>query len=131
MDERMRKGLPFYMAYPMPLFYEEEDTVVRDLEYLLQMYPDKAKRYHRAISQVLDRIDYSGSLIYDEFPDRFALQRLAGSIAQIIEKEDETKGGEQEGSGRPSDNDRELILILLYYEIYRRRHDGSGGFLKF
>ena len=28
------KILPFYMTYPMPLIWEEEDTVMRDLEYL-------------------------------------------------------------------------------------------------
>ena len=27
------KILPFYMTYPMPLIWEEEDTVMRDLEY--------------------------------------------------------------------------------------------------
>ena len=26
------KILPFYMTYPMPLIWEEEDTVMRDLE---------------------------------------------------------------------------------------------------
>lgn len=37
-----KRILPFYMTYPMPMFYEE-DTVMRDLEYLQQMYPREAK----------------------------------------------------------------------------------------
>ena len=45
------KILPFYMTYPLPMYYEEEDTIIRDLEYLQQMYPAEAKRY-----QILDRI---------------------------------------------------------------------------
>ena len=28
------KILPFYMTYPLPMYYEEEDTIIRDLEYL-------------------------------------------------------------------------------------------------
>lgn len=37
------KILPFYMTYPMPLIWEEEDTVMRDLEYLQELYPRQAK----------------------------------------------------------------------------------------
>ena len=38
------KILPFYMTYPMPLIWEEEDTVMRDLEYLQELYPRQAKK---------------------------------------------------------------------------------------
>ena len=37
--------LPFYMTYPMPMFWEEEDDAIRDLEYFLQLYPQDAQRY--------------------------------------------------------------------------------------
>ena len=41
---RYSKILPFYMTYPMPLFYEEEDKAMRDLEYLQEMYPKESRR---------------------------------------------------------------------------------------
>ena len=52
------KILPFYMTYPIPLFYEEEDTVMRDLEYLQEMYPKEARRYQKKVERLLDRFDY-------------------------------------------------------------------------
>ncbi len=68
---RQSRILPFYMAYPMPLFYQEQDTVTRDLEYLQEMYPAEAKKYQKVIAGILDRLDYEGSMIYDEYPDMY------------------------------------------------------------
>ena len=31
------KILPFYMSWPLPLFYEEEDAAMQDLEYFQEM----------------------------------------------------------------------------------------------
>ena len=73
-----RDPLPFYMTYPMPMFWEEEDDAIRDLEYFLQLYPQDAQRYQKKISDILDTMDYNGSMIYDEYPDRMALYRLGG-----------------------------------------------------
>lgn len=67
------KILPFYMSWPLPLFYEEEDAAMQDLEYLQEMYPQEAKRYQLKVSRLLDRFDYDGSAIYDEYPDRLTL----------------------------------------------------------
>lgn len=78
--------LPFYMAYPLPLYYQEEDTVTRDLEYLQQMYPLEAKKYQKIIAETLDRLDYEGSMIYDEYPDRWQIYRLTQVIVDKIKK---------------------------------------------
>lgn len=78
--------LPFYMAYPLPLYYQEEDTVTRDLEYLRQMYPLEAKKYQKVIVDTLDKLDYEGSMIYDEYPDRWQIYRLTQVIVDKIRK---------------------------------------------
>lgn len=78
--------LPFYMAYPLPLYYQEEDTVTRDLEYLQQMYPLEAKKYQKVIVDTLDKLDYEGSMIYDEYPDRWQIYRLTQVIVDKIRK---------------------------------------------
>ena len=62
--------LPFYMAYPLPLYYQQEDSVTRDLEYLQQMYPVQARKYQKIIAETLYCMDYEGSMIYDEYPDK-------------------------------------------------------------
>ncbi len=81
--------LPFYMAYPLPLYYQQEDSVTRDLEYLQQMYPSEAKKYQKMIAETLDHIDYEGSMIYDEYPDRWQIYRLTQMIVDKIRKTDE------------------------------------------
>ncbi len=104
--------LPFYMAYPGMLTPRQEAAVLQDLEYLQQLYPDDVKRYRRRIAQILDKTDYEGSMIYDEYPDRYSLRQLADSICRVLEKEEEKAPGE------------ELIQVLLFTEVYKRRHGG-------
>lgn len=158
------KILPFYMTYPMPLYYQEEDKVQRDLEYLQQMYPTEAKKYQKKIASILDRIDYDGSMIYDEYPDRLQIYRLAQDIIAQIKKEEEMQnmvqsgilpditegmtdtiqnfpGTMENGTNQPNpvvdDNPEkwewigDMVQILLFYEIYKRRHTNNRGILKF
>ena len=84
-----RKILPFYMTYPLPLYYQEEDTILKDLEYLQQMYPADARKYQKKIAEILDKLDYEGSMIYDEFPDRWQLYKLSSDILDRIRREEE------------------------------------------
>ena len=118
--------LPFYMAYPLPMYYQQEDSVARDLEYLQQMYPMQAKKYQKLIVETLDHIDYEGSMIYDEYPDKWQIYR----ITQIIVDKIRNAEGEQ-----PVEEDwnktTDFVQILLCYEIYRRRHLNNNGILKF
>lgn len=139
--------LPFYMAYPLPMYYQEEDTVTRDLEYLQQMYPAKAKRYQRVIADILNKMDYEGSCIYDEYPDKWQLYRLVQIVMDQIKRMEalENAGGSVEnknmegaaekGSGTADgsswDKIEELVQVLLYYEIYKKRHTNHNGILKF
>ena len=77
-----RRALPFYHAYSQygDLGQMDADAVAGDLEYLQQMYPSYAKKYQVRISQMLDRMDYEGSMIYDQYPDRWQLERFIDSI---------------------------------------------------
>ena len=82
------KILPFYMTYPMPLIWEEEDTVMRDLEYLQELYPRQAKKYRKRIEELLERFDSEGSVLYDEYPDRMTLYKMAQDIYAVLEQEE-------------------------------------------
>ena len=117
--------LPFYMAYPLPLYYQPEDSVTRDLEYLQQMYPSQAKKYQKMIAETLDHIDYEGSMIYDEYPDKWQIYRLTQMIVEKIRKSDE------ENADMDEERLTEFIQVLLFYEIYRKRHTNRNGILKF
>lgn len=120
--------IPFYMTYPLPIYYEQEDTVIKDLEYLQQMYPTEAKKYQKRIATILDKLDYEGSIIYDEYPDRFMINKIGKDILAIIQKEED---GNVVVAAEKWDWIEDMIQILLFYEIYKRRHNKHRGILKF
>ncbi len=89
--------IPFYQAFNVPpylmqgyapLFMAQDDTSGQDLQYLQEILPEASRRYAKKISDVVDRLDYKGSMIYDEFPDRMRLQQLAQEILRMIEAEE-------------------------------------------
>ncbi len=125
-----RKILPFYMTYPLPMYYQEEDSIIRDLEYLQQMYPKEAKKYQKMIVSILDKLDYEGSMIYDEFPDRWQLYKLSTDILDRIKREEHEKE-DNETSPEKWEWVGDMIQILLFYEIYKRRHNSGRGILRF
>ena len=107
--------LPFYMSYPGYFGPGQEALLLQDLEYLQQMYPADVKRYQKRIAEVLDKADYEGSMIYDEYPDRYSLRALAGSMLKVLQNEEKNP---------PSEG---MIQILLFNEIFKRRHGGRRG----
>lgn len=124
-----RRILPYYLTYPMPFSYQEEDNVATDLQYMMQMYPREAREYQKRIASMLDKMDYRGSFIYDAYPDKVTIYRMADQITQAIVREAEAVGESYSAEKREWIHD--LVLILLFYEIYRRRHTERDGFLKF
>ncbi len=123
--------VPFYMAYPTPYFVRQEDNVLKDLEYLQQMYPMEAKKYQKRISEIVDRMDYEGSMIYDEYPDKWQLYQLSQSILEILKQEESMSIEQPATSIEKWEWLSDMIQLLLYFEIYRRRHGGKRGFVKF
>lgn len=126
-----RRILPYYMTCPGPYGTRTQDTVIRDMEYLQQMYPAEVKKYQRRIADILDKLDYEGSMIYDEYPDRCCLEHLAKSVIRILQQEEEA-----EGPSNPTSPEKwvwleDMVLVLLYNEVYKRRHGGRRGMIMF
>ena len=76
----MNSKLPYYMAYPMPLAYDDERMERRDYEYMKSLYPDTAKKVLPYVEEECDRNEYPCSMIYDEYPDRFSLRMMCNRI---------------------------------------------------
>ncbi len=122
----MENKLPYYMAYPMPLVYDDERRERMDFEYMKSMYPDAAKKLLPYIEDECDRMEFEGSMIYDEYPDRLQL-RLIGSRLLDKAKKDHAFAGLDQGSAEKKDRDGnwlwDLIQVMLYQEVYKRRCD--------
>ena len=101
---------PFFMTLPGYPGRMDENEILNDLEYLQQTYPGEVRRCQRRIAEILDKYDYEGSMIYDEYPDREFLYR---ELLKVRERHpEETMGGTEE---------QDLLQVLFVNEIYRRR----------
>ena len=128
---------PFFMTLPGYPGRMDENEILNDLEYLQQTYPGEVRRCQRRIAEILDKYDYEGSMIYDEYPDRLQIQmicdrvyvqvkdpdrlslfRIADTISTILEQEAEKVS-------------KDLIHVLVCNEIYKRRHGGRRGMIAF
>ena len=107
--------------------------MLRDLEYFQQLYPSGARLLQREIRKVVDIMDYEGSLIYDEYPDRFAMQKLARDILGKIRLQ---LDGRMENATELElilryDNIEDYIYVLVLHEVWRRRHGQKRGYFLF
>lgn len=171
-------AFPFYMGYQGYGQWAQpgivpEDRILEDLEYLQQMYPTYARKYQGTIGSVVDKMDYDGSFIYDQYPDKLMLQRMVESVMAIIRTNEETINAVSQDMGMPGQNRdtipgavlsqgvsgepvqdvpaervmgtgrpdkalteqaswcekepwiRELVTVLMYYEILARRRKKS------
>ena len=106
-----------------------EENAWQDFEYLRRAYPMLLGKWQHRVEEILDRMDYEGSMIYDEYPDRYSIDSLADSILCTMKQEATANAesyDEQYWKGMGN-----LIQVLLCNEIYKRRHGGRRGILKF
>ena len=74
---------PFFMTLPGYPGRMDEKELLNDLEYLQQTYPGEVRRCQRRIAEILDKYDYEGSMIYDEYPDRLQLRLMCRRIYDL------------------------------------------------
>lgn len=114
--------LPYYMAYPMPLQYDDERIERRDFEYMKSMYPMSVKRILPLVEEECERMSYEGSMIYDEYPDQLQIRMMCSRIYDKVKRQKSEDDLEMEMQvSRGDDRLRDLIQILLFQELFRRR----------
>lgn len=81
-EEKTKRGapMPYFMAYPMMDGMEAEEKNQRDYEYMRQMYPKRLQRIKDIIEEECDKLEYEGSMMFDEYPDRLSLLQLCKKI---------------------------------------------------
>lgn len=125
---------PFYTPYQMQMQggfpmqmqgnYLKEMEYEKDLDRMRELYPNEVKKIQKYVDEECDRMEYEGSLMFDEYPDKTMLslvsKRIMDKIAQDSEKDEvetsECCGGSHRGGGLS-----DLVEVLLYNEMYRRR----------
>lgn len=110
--------LPYYMAYPMPLLYDDDKIEKRDFEYMKSMYPETARKVLPYVEEECEHMEYEGSMIYDEYPDKLQISLMANRIYnKVKDMENSEEGAGKEGWLK------ELIQVMLFQELFRRRCD--------
>ena len=109
-----RDFYPFYAAQGNPDIYNEEREQEKEFDLMKSYYPDTARRIQEKAEAQCQLLDYEGSRLYDEYPDRLMMRSLCRQIREQVAGELEL----QEISDRFLND---LIEVLLYQEISRKR----------
>ena len=126
--------MPFYMTYPMQNLYLAEMEYEKDMERMKELYPNDVRQLQAMVEYRCDQMEYEGSRMYDENPDRWMLEMEVQRLLEEFlsqntqhqehwERKDEADdlSVQQFGRGREHTWLRSLIGILFHDEIYRRR----------
>lgn len=97
---------PFYMTYPMQNLYMTELEYQQDMERMKELYPLEVRKVQELVEEECDKMEYEGSLMFDEYPDRLMLRRICDRIYHKTDDNLKMQG---------------LIEVLLYNEMYNRR----------
>lgn len=128
----MAVKLPYYMVYPMPLVYDDERIERKDYEYMKSMYPEMAKKILPYIEEECDRCENPCSMIYDEYPDKLQLYMMCNRIFEnVCANEKSLTEYKNRGKDQKTDWLKNLIEVMLFQELYKRRCDERRSRRKF
>ena len=68
--------MPFYMSYPMQNLYLTEMEYEKDMDRMKELYPKEVGRIAECVEDECDRMEYEGSLMFDEYPDKVMFERI-------------------------------------------------------
>lgn len=108
-----RDFTPFYMNFQNQTFWEQERMQERENQLMRSFYPQTAREVQQRVEEECDKMDYPGSFLYDEYPDKFMMEQICSRIRGEMETEER---GNQRGGLLD-----ELIHVLLFQEMRRRR----------
>ncbi len=117
----MEHKLPYYLSHPMTGMWDEGKRCKRDREYMKSIYPEMGKMLLPYVDRECDRLEYEGSLIYDEYPDKLLLRLMCKRVFRAAINELEDKGF----CATKVEKDwlQDMIEILVYQELCKRREE--------
>lgn len=108
------KYFPFYVAHANPFLYDGEKMQEEEYKLMKSYYPAASRLIQERVEAACEAMDYEGSRMYDEYPDKFILYHTCQEIRSEVE-------GSVQAQGISGPFMDELIQVLLYHEIGRRR----------
>ena len=109
-----------YQPYPFYPYLPWADEKTRDKRRFQELYPSLARQIQPLVEEACDRMEYEGSLMFDEYPDKLLIRRMVRSIYEKLDKgayQDELAAQENTGKNWTE----EYVAVLLLNEMYQRR----------
>jgi hypothetical protein len=114
-------GVPLYPLYG----YDNCEDLDRDMSYLKQLYPSSARRIQIEINNECDKLEYDGSVMFDEYPDKVSIDRITDRVYEKIKDMDEEPMLEAKSvyyaPRRRQNILRDFVSIILLNELFNRR----------
>ena len=106
------------------------DIDMKESDFISRGYTsEEAKTILGYVVSYLELVDYEGSIIYDEYPDRIGIYRIVLAILEQIKQVADKQGIQLSREKELWTVD--MIKLVLYQEIFRRRYEKKNGYLKF
>lgn len=101
----------YYQKYPLLPF-----SSYPEFEYLNQLYPKEIQELRDIVQKSCDKLDYEGSMIYDEYPDKVMFMKLCQDTCAIANYNCAY-------AKKCTDPERlkDMVCVLMSDELYKRR----------
>ncbi len=114
-------GVPLYPLYG----YDNCEDSDRDMNYFKQLYPNSARQIQNEINNECDKLEYDGSVMFDEYPDKITLDKIIDRIYEKVRDMDEAPHVEAKSIYNPPRRRqnllRDFVNIILLNELFNRR----------
>jgi hypothetical protein len=99
--------------------YLTEMEYEKDMDRMKELYPRSVRHILEQVEEECDKMEYEGSLMFDEYPDRLMIEQIINRIYQNLKGTDKELTAEQ--YQQKNDDIWNLIGVILNNEMYRRR----------
>ncbi len=107
--------------------YDNCEDADRDREYMKQLYPNTAKMIQKEVNHECDQMEYDGSMMFDEYPDKTSLDRIIDRVYDRVKDMEEEEPQVEINSvyyyprRRQRNLLRDIVSLILLEEIFDRR----------
>lgn len=105
---------PFYMINAQNQEENWEALEEKDWDYVKGIYPQMAKTIQEKVEEECDKLEYDGSMMFDEYPDKLMMRNICERIYKELQEEKEmpyTEDENEEEMNMPVENRVEGIPI--------------------
>lgn len=101
--------------------FAEDQLVFEDARKMQNFYPVRAREIRRYVEEECDKMEYEGSMMFDEYPDGIVLSYLTEKILEKMEAQKEDLPVLVMMEREDQKEVKDLIQVVLVEEMLRRR----------